>query len=788
MESNLSRRLAAVDKKTRDQAVKSLTAWLTARSELTDLDLMKLWKALFYCYWLSDKPLIQQELAERLSKIAQQVPAKLGLRYIQAFWQTIVAEWHGIDRLRLDKFYNLCRWMQTSAFKLLEQNAWDQDCVDKYLQIMMEGPLHSTDPQVPDGLRYHTTERFMELLEAALTDNVPCEVFTTLLTPFVLILAESRNKLALQRVRDEVFGKMMAIVDHEAEEHGDCCCDDEECQANGVDGGHDHDDENITLDSSDDEADGESKLSNDHAHQQEGEDEDDDDDDVEMADPDTVLTTSKLQIYFPDIVAMLFEVASHEDTHTGNRRAMYELVREIKARYDIQLVDDDVSSSASSSETGETAAHVNGNGTMDELEFADEDEEEDEDWEDVTSDESDLSGSEDGDGTMTLDELMERNLTVPDDSLALRHKEKKRKRGRGQQADDDVPMLIPDPDLADEQGGEDAPSTPKKAKKNKKNKRKAAPETPVTPRNTDSACPPDSDSSKKKVAWGMEKNTVKYFNVLDEPSPQPQPVSFALPKKTALRQSPSSSPSLFSLSLPDEAVHVNGNGNGHPDQTQEQGKKAKRKNKKNKKAKQQQGATAQPPAARSAPSAPTSQTAAKVNKPSNRPLVISEPPASGKKRNKKRVRTKTVKKASRVLIEKYYPRLTLDFQTNKKLASEVAIIPSKRLRNKIAGFTTHLMRRIQKGPVRGISFKLQEEERERKDNYVPETSALDMDTIEVDQHTEELLKSLNMTLGNIRVKDVRQGGEREHKPHVVGGNFRKREGGDRPPRRNRDQQ
>ncbi|KAK7804299.1 hypothetical protein U0070_021397 [Myodes glareolus] len=79
-----------------------------------------------------------------------------------------------------------------------------------------------------------------------------------------------------------------------------------------------------------------------------------------------------------------------------------------------------------------------------------------------------------------------------------------------------------------------------------------------------------------------------------------------------------------------------------------------------------------------------------------------------------RVRTKTVKKAARVIIEKYYRRLGNDFHTSKQ----------------VQGDCHH---------PQGISIKLQEEERERRDNYVPEVSALDQEIIEVDPDTKEIL-------------------------------------------------
>ena len=55
-----------------------------------------------------------------------------------------------------------------------------------------------------------------------------------------------------------------------------------------------------------------------------------------------------------------------------------------------------------------------------------------------------------------------------------------------------------------------------------------------------------------------------------------------------------------------------------------------------------------------------------------------------------RVRPVFIKKISHELMKKYSDLFSNDFETNKKLLDEFVIIQSRLVRNRIAGYITHL--------------------------------------------------------------------------------------------------
>ncbi|GAM41539.1 ribosomal RNA processing protein [Talaromyces pinophilus] len=113
------RELASSDRKTRDKALESLTLFLKARKDLSLLELLKVWRGLFFCFYHSDRPLTQQALARALSySLVPSLPRESRLRFLRAFWITIGTEFHNLDRLRLDKYLFLIRCYVGVAFEI----------------------------------------------------------------------------------------------------------------------------------------------------------------------------------------------------------------------------------------------------------------------------------------------------------------------------------------------------------------------------------------------------------------------------------------------------------------------------------------------------------------------------------------------------------------------------------------------------------------------------------------------------------------------------------------------
>ena len=88
-----------------------------------------------------------------------------------------------------------------------------------------------------------------------------------------------------------------------------------------------------------------------------------------------------------------------------------------------------------------------------------------------------------------------------------------------------------------------------------------------------------------------------------------------------------------------------------------------------------------------------------------------------------KVRTETVKRAARELIERFPEKFTSEYEANKAAVNEVMKAPSKKLRNRIAGYVTrlkvtdaHRMTLMQLSPEAQLGLGEEEEEQTEQES------------------------------------------------------------------------
>jgi Nucleolar protein,Nop52 len=197
-----ARALASPDKEIRDKSVQSLIRYVSVLQAITEMEMLKLCKALYYCLWLSDKTTIQMELAEVLSKLLVSFKNDdFALLYFRIFFRTMIREWTLLDQHRINKFYTLIRLMLREGLLFLQRKDWQNDSVDAFLDILEEEVLTKT----PNGLRLHLADIFLPELVTITMGEISTDAFTRLLRPFFAAAQGCLDTSFQERVSNKVF-------------------------------------------------------------------------------------------------------------------------------------------------------------------------------------------------------------------------------------------------------------------------------------------------------------------------------------------------------------------------------------------------------------------------------------------------------------------------------------------------------------------------------------------------------------------------------------------------------
>jgi ribosomal RNA-processing protein 1 len=215
-----ARSLVHPDKKVRTKTLKELSKYISSLQDISDEEMIKLWKALFYCLWLTDQSEIQQELCQSLANLMNSFTntSLIFTKYLRMFFQILFYEWHHLDQYRLNKFYSLIRIIIRKAFEILYSLHWPKQNTAEFLTVLTEDILNKH----PNGPRYHLCDIYLtELLVATNGGDINTDNFILVMKPFFSCLGLATDATFYNRLVDRLFSDYVTIYarEHSKEPH-----------------------------------------------------------------------------------------------------------------------------------------------------------------------------------------------------------------------------------------------------------------------------------------------------------------------------------------------------------------------------------------------------------------------------------------------------------------------------------------------------------------------------------------------------------------------------------------
>ncbi|NWT41064.1 RRP1B protein, partial [Chroicocephalus maculipennis] len=321
-EIQFAQRLAANEKRIRDRALKKLRGYISVRTQrpaggFSQEELLKIWKGLFYCMWMQDKPLLQEELADNISQLIHVIQnTEARHLFIQTFWQTMNREWNGIDNLRLDKYYMLMRRILRQSFEVLKRNEWDESLIELFLPLLMKEVM-DPDSNAPTGIKLHFIDIYLDELAKVGAKELTADQNLKFIEPFCKIAAKSKDRCMLHAVATGIFE---LIVDQSPYAIEDLM---KELGSNG--------DEEDASEEDKQENEEVLKTTVDRCLSRKSAQSSEKTEDVyENADDDI---GTVLQFDYKAVADKLFELASKKNTPSLNRKRLYKLVKNFQIPY-----------------------------------------------------------------------------------------------------------------------------------------------------------------------------------------------------------------------------------------------------------------------------------------------------------------------------------------------------------------------------------------------------------------------------------------------------------------------